>query len=232
MKVTRDVPANIPQAGPRTILRRDAAVSGFPPSRSQIEAQHQNIVISQMARERALSDALSIAQMSFSIIQQAMEVSSRLRNIASRSMTSGTVDMAELQVAISQIPEGVRDSGRSFSAPVQTMPAPIEAPVQDTAADTARLRAIAENMAGGAVPQASEFDYLQKRFSGRAAEIEASISEISGEMGLISGGYGSLVAKNPPGVSLAADSILSRPGQALVSQGNISHEAVNHLLRV
>ncbi len=231
MKVTRDVPASIPQAGPRTVQRRDDAIPGSSSSRSQIEAQHQNLVISQMARERALSDALSIAQMSFSIIQQAMEVSSRLRNIASQSMTSGRVDMAELQVAISQIPEGIRDSGRSISSPVQTAPAPMELPATETAADTVRLRGIAENMTGGTIPQAGEFDDLQKRLSGRASVIEKNIAEISREMGLISGNYGSLASGSPERISLASDSILSRPGQALISQGNISHDAVNHLLR-
>jgi hypothetical protein len=55
------------------------------------------------SNSRALNEALSIAQISQSVINRAMTLSMRLKNIASSAMHTGTVDQQELGITMSQL---------------------------------------------------------------------------------------------------------------------------------
>lgn len=121
MKITADVNSIIPgginikqSAGvlSRNIKRRNQTA---PTSRN-----FQNSFISRLQRERAFGDALSIAQMSNSIIQKVMNVTSRLRSIALQAFRGSGVKADDLNQALSQIDNLIGEYGESVSKPVIT----------------------------------------------------------------------------------------------------------------
>ena len=235
MKVTMDVPGAMPQPGPRAIPQRpvnSGAVQSVPLSSNQTTIQQQNMIVSQLSRERALSDALAIAQMSRSIVQRAIEVSSRLRNIAGQAMNTGRVDMVSLQTAISQIPEGLREMGKGVTIPMEAISssAGYNPDAVNAGPEIAQLENMSQNMAGGNVPGLPEFDSVQEKLADRGRDIEKLVGVIQNEMKEISGGYGETTAVTPDTVINTGRSITDKPVLALIAQGNLSHETVNRQL--
>ncbi len=121
MRITADVNSVIPNginvkqsAG---ILGRNAKRRSQPVPASQ---NIQNSLVSRLQRERALGDALSIAQMSQAVIQKAMNVTSRLRSIASQAFSGGGVNSADLNQVVSQIDNLIGEYGESVSLPAVT----------------------------------------------------------------------------------------------------------------
>ncbi len=71
-----------------------------------------------LQRDRAIADALAIAQSSRQIIQKAMDASYRLRAIAFEAMTTGRVNMDDLAVEVAGIRGDLAGYGESISVPV------------------------------------------------------------------------------------------------------------------
>src|SRR5574340_802427 len=103
MKINTDV---------NEIIFRQAKNNLISPKQSSIPASAGNYssspnisgeTLSSMDMERSLMEALSIAQMSQSILHKAMTVSTRLRNIVSQAFTTGKINTDELNRSISEI---------------------------------------------------------------------------------------------------------------------------------
>ncbi len=118
MRITADVNSVIPgginvkqSAG---VLNRKAGIKKQPvPASKSI----QSSFVSRLQRERALGDALSIAQMSQSVIQKAMNVTSRLRSIASQAFGGSGVNTEDLNRVLSQIDNIIGEYGESVPTP-------------------------------------------------------------------------------------------------------------------
>ena len=121
MKITTDVNDIFPQRVNTSSFKRNIKIT------SQVSANRANIsntlrhsISSMASRERSLNDALSIAHMSQSIIQKAMNISSKLRSIALNAMSTGRVNIPELNQALTEIDFSMREYGEKIVAPAQS----------------------------------------------------------------------------------------------------------------
>jgi len=105
-------------------------------------------------QERAMNEAMAIAHMSHVLVQKAMEISGRLRSIAMRAMSTGSIDTAELGDAVSSI-------NASFSAFGEHIPSP--AGTVGKSMDS--LKSIASSMNEGTIPDMKDFDNLDRRLA-------------------------------------------------------------------
>jgi hypothetical protein len=121
MRITADmnsvIPGGINVNQSVRVLNRNAKRRSAPVPTSQ---NIQNSLVSRLQRERTLGDALSIAQMSHSVIQKAMNVTSRLRSLASQAFSGSSVNADDLNQVLSQIDNLIGEYGESVSIPAVT----------------------------------------------------------------------------------------------------------------
>ncbi|HOP61978.1 MAG TPA: hypothetical protein PK358_06275 [Spirochaetota bacterium] len=115
MKITTDV--NFAGSRPaRDAVARISTRSGA--GKAESDRAFAENFSEKLKRDRAMADALAIAQSSRQIIQKAMDASSRLRSIAFQAMTTGKVNMDDLNMEIAGLREAFAGSGESVAIPV------------------------------------------------------------------------------------------------------------------
>jgi len=201
--------------------------------KNRLMDQHlQQSILSRLNMERTLGDALSIAQVSRSLIQKAMEVSSRLRNIAASAMTSGNIDTEELDNAMSDISSSMGRFGESVTAPVHTFKDADERSFRIDSVDRemGRVKDLAGKMAEGNIPSSREFDLAASDLTEKNEALGLTIDRIRESMVTVAGQYGDNSGSDIDAVvgGLVKD-IGSNPESALMAQGNISPDVANSI---
>lgn len=178
-------------------------------------------------RDRAMIDALAIAQTSRQLVQKAMDASSRLRAIAFEAMTSGSVNVEELSYEVSGIQGTLALYGESISVPVdRSSPA---------AADTGgvitgsfqKLSAYAGELLAGNRVNPDVFEGVDRELKPVAAALDGQISVyssgISGTKARTAGvDYNSLNR-------ITADMITGNPATGMAAQGRLNTEVTRML---
>ena len=188
--------------------------------KSEVHSLNNNAGLPQ---NKAMSDALAIAQMSRDIMQRAMEAVSRLKSIAGQTMMTGSVNMAELEVAAGLIPDGL-DANSRFT-PMSKAELPIQVEVLNTNTDVEQVKILAQDTSSGVKPE--RFDAMQGRLNERASEIDKIIEVLSHEM---SETGKSFISENVQSASVLKDKIANNSQQAIAAQGNINSSAIMHHL--
>ncbi len=191
------------------------------------------------AGERRMTEALSIAQMAQHVLQRAVEISSRLRNMAIDAMVSRRIDYegitglsAELSAALAEY------TGRFGMEALPTAalsPKPVRGSGAMKAADGeirsafAEMSAVTEDIREGRAVDTSRLDGLQARLKDSFADTEKTVARLT-RMGLeMVREYGSGVGvdREYAGMStVVRESISSDSKAALIAQGNINRETV------
>ncbi len=226
MKISTDINEIIPQTSRLTarIHRNPTELMDIPVSNNINSAVNQGI-LQKMNMERSYGEALSISQMSQSIIQKAMNISSRLRSIASQAFTTGKMDMAELSHSISEIDSTMKSYGEKVIMPVQFTAN------RDPARDMEKINLTLKNMKNLASDMKSGNHVDNGHLNKIDSELNRYNSEFSGKIKKYSDAMNIMVQEYPAGGSTeikyqSADvikKIETSPGDAMQAQGNISH---------
>ena len=175
-----------------------------------------------LQRDRAMADALAIAQSSRQIVQKAIEASSRLRAIAFEAMTTGRVDMEQLNVEISGIQGVFAGQGETVSVPVdRSSPAAIRTG-ETLSAGIQKLNSYAGDLKEGRKVDPELFASVTSELKPAADEIDARITSIVSQFSgvRISNSSTDYVQLN----SSTAGLIAGNPSISMNAQGNISTE--------
>ncbi|PKL41331.1 MAG: hypothetical protein CVV44_01465 [Spirochaetae bacterium HGW-Spirochaetae-1] len=214
---------NMPQGGPVSKSTQDRL----------FDHQVQQSILARLAMERSMGDALSIAQVSQSLIQKAIIISAQLRNIASQAMIEGKIDQAALSQAVSEIPGDVQREEPAVAAQLQRV---INIPAAEmgrinAAGEIEEMRKIGEAMTLGTIPSVVGFDALDGRLQGKSRGAGEIISKLQEMMGKTLAEYPSgTEGVMTPVSARTAQNIVEYPKTALIAQGNLAREAVNTIL--
>jgi len=223
MKVTPDVTSNqarrVSADGPHNVKGAKNAVNS--PQNRAANLELQQGISNRLSMDRSLADALSIAQVSASLVQKAIVVSSRLRNIAAEALASGRIDTAALEETVSQIPADLeRFSDVMPGHPRVNMDAGTARTVNvsDILAETA---GVAENIRQGNIPGEEIFNRLDDNLVAR----QRDLGEVAAGLENRIGARGPVFKDVTPNLTgSTVETIIGKPGDALAAQGNVIAE--------
>ena len=184
--------------------------------------------------QRSLGDAMSIAQISQNLIQRALSISIKLKNIANDAISTGKIDMQGLNEALTDINNTLGGVGEVVTTPVKSSAAPtvknIEIP--DLANEIRAVRHIAMNIKNGRPDQTGEFDALDKNLY---VKLDINATAQKKIAALINSAASDYAAPAPDARELTArikTSMDDNPQSALAVQGNISHHAAARFFKI
>ena len=231
MKIGTDVTSLYPRTA-RDIKSRGGQRpgAGAPAAGGITDLQFIQSMTTRLQAERTLGGALTIAVMSRNIIHKAMEVSARLRSIASQAMMSGRIDADEVGRAVAEINTALGNYGEGGVMPVR--PAADMVPeVPDISGDINTLREIASTMRGGVNPDYAVLDNLDRGLSEKLEVTDSSIRQIQDSLTQVVSMYrvdDEIVPEDTAGrviIELTRD-----PASAIRVQGNVSRDSAARLL--
>ena len=188
---------------------------------------------SRLRIERSLGDALSIAQMSQNVIQRAMAVSLRLKNIASTAIASGNVNTQALNEALSDIRSTLSNFGEQVPNPVQlyTIPSAKIVEMPDIRSEMKSIRDITNNLENGNYAQASRIESVYGALNDKLKAFRVTEDNINALMKDMTAGYiPNDRARSGELTSHLKAVIVANPEYALAAQGNINHNAAGRLM--
>ena len=226
MKITTDVNyAGMRPAGGVSSRVQVSSTVNTPVQNSQLTGE----ITAKLQRDRAMIDALTIAQSSRALIQKAMDISARMRTIAFQAMTTGSVNVQELGTEIAGIQGTMQTYGEIVSVPVSNTAgrsaAPDEFVKQLKTMDTA-----AGQLAEGTKVDPESFSEISRSLTVISSGTDKRIADISSTLGLSE--KTTTVIDNVIPVSRAANMIVTNPEMSLTVQGNINPEVVKSLTAV
>lgn len=190
--------------------------------------QLTNDMTARLQRDRAMMDALTIAQSSRALIQKAMDISARMRTIAYQAMTTGSVNVQELGNEISSIQGTMQTYGEIVSVPVSdsgtrnVLPPEFENQVK-------RLNTGSEQLASGGRVDPEFFTQVRGNLASIASDTDNKIRDMAAQLGV---SVKSMSAELSGGTAAAAEMIVTNPEMSLTVQGNINPEVVKSLTAV
>jgi hypothetical protein len=190
-------------------------------------------LVSRLGIERSLGDALSIAQMSQSVIERALAISSRLKSIAAGAMVTGKINAPELDQAFNEIKSALGGYGEQPYSParIQTQPSVKIVELPDINPDIKSLRDAAKGLQEGNYPRAESMESLRRSLNEKLSSFRASEEKITEMMRETASGYvrnnriqsGELTSRVSAG-------ILANPELALTAQGNINNRVTDRFI--
>lgn len=231
MKVTPDVTSTnlrpLQKDAGRIESRKNSINS---PSNRAVSQDLQQSLGNRLSMDRTLVDALTVAQVSTSLVQKAMVVSSRLRNIAAEALAGGGIDSTALQETVAQIPEGINRFGSTVQPPPR-VPSERDIPGGETAFPASAietLRSTAAGLAEGRAPGNEVFDRVDAQLREGETALQGRVESFRSE---IYQATGVTMDENPSAtVEQMAAAITGAPGNALTAQGNIIAEVAADLI--
>lgn len=188
---------------------------------------------SRLRIERSLGDALSIAQMSQNVIQRAVAVSLRLKNIASAAIASGNVNTQALNEALSDIRSTLSNFGEQVPNPVQlyTILSAKIVEMPDIRNEMKSIRDITHNLENGNYVQASRIDSVNGTLNDKLKAFRVAEDTITALMREMTAGFApNARVRSSELASQVKAVIIANPEYALAAQGNINHNAAGRLM--
>jgi hypothetical protein len=183
--------------------------------------------------ERALGDALSIAQMSQDIIQRAMTISLQLKSIAASAIASGRINQTELSQALSEMRTALGRYGEDIPPPAQasSLRSARVPDMPDISAELKSLRDVATDMNNGTIDRAAALDGVTRGLGAKLTAFRTAGDAIAAQMreSSTAGAAGEQVPLHEL-VSRIKGHIAANPASALSAQGNINYTAADRLM--
>jgi hypothetical protein len=196
---------------------------------------HPRITAGQPAKagvmDRALGEALGIAQLSQNIIQRALTVSMRLRSIAASAVITGSVNDSALSEAMSDIRGVLEDYGERLPSPPRTAPSGAGIELPDIRGPVGALRDVAVALGRGEHRQERALDDINGGLAERAITLSRSEDTLVRLMG---NGRSVEVLDETSANRLATSAvnfITVSPSSAVMAQGNISLAYADRLIK-
>jgi len=194
------------------------------PNNENLNAKISQDLISKMQRDRAMVDALTIAQSSRDIIQKALNISSQLMGLVSDAMATGRVNKDQLSNHIQNINSIIGNYGAIVSTPITGDIRPQVSNEQIRVNENFnQLRNVAIDIqAGKSAPK--NFEQMTKNLKTIVSELDVKINNYLKDLGSTSGNNNFQELNRSTGAI-----ILNNPAYALQTQGNINYEITRKL---
>jgi hypothetical protein len=184
----------------------------------------QQTMLNRLQRERALGDALSVAQMSRSLIQKAIIISSQLRSIASQALTPGGIDQNELNQVVSTIDSSMQQFGEIILPPVTIQTVNIDIPVPIENLDQMREYSVGLGDTSDLFP----LDKIDNDLLVKQNIADKSIELLTTDMrGIVPPETKSI---NENDILAISQKVIFNPQQSLSVQGNLQQDIIGQLL--
>lgn len=180
---------------------------------------------SAMNMERSYMEALSIAQMSQSIIQKAMTISTRLRSIVSEAFTTGRINTDELKSSLTQIDSTIQEYGEKVVMPAAVNRNSAAIPhTAETAESLKQLKNTALELQNRGTVQADKLASIDKSLEEGKNRTMAAVKGFQESLNYHLGQYpaGGVRELQKSGERIM-ELIGTNPINAMKTQGNISH---------
>lgn len=186
---------------------------------------------SSLNMEKALNDALTIAQASQNVIQKAINLSAKLRSIAADAINSGKVDSIELNEALSSIKSDMKSYGEVVNAPVMNSTSAKEIQPPDIKNEITYLKSHIDTINSNKNRNSSGLDEVIKTLQIKSDLGRAAIQSIHGKL---NGIYSDIQNRNgtdpQSAVTALKKSITSEPQISIYAQGNINRDSSEKIL--
>lgn len=219
MKITTDVNPAAVKGGGGILPHASAETRNINAS----DAKLSQDIIAKLQRDKAMIDALAIAQSSRDLVQKAINVSTRMMSLASEAMVSGHVDTAELAGQMSSLNGSMGNFGERVAIPVENGRMPAGQEQQKIRENFQRLNSRAEEMMSGKPVDKKVFEPIQSDLKSIASGIDAGIKTLSSELGIPKGAV-TFNSDYPKLNSSTAGIVVHNPDKALRVQGNINYD--------
>ncbi len=188
-------------------------------------------VVTGLQSGRNLANALTIAHTAQALISKALEVSSRLRNMAGQVIATGNADYREVTAAMSEMKTAIASSpGRSVQPLV--LPPLAQGAAQDVSPthEIELLGDIAEDMRSGRPVVQERFDRIDAALADRERRVHAYREAVEREIGVV-GRTGAGADFNPEQAMGAVQSFLrNQPDAAAGLHLPLQRETVQAVL--
>lgn len=191
--------------------------------------QLTDAISAKLQHDKAMVDALTIAQSSRALVQKAMDISARMMTIAFQAMTTGSVNTQQLGTEIAGIQGTMQTYGEIVSVPISNS-AGREVLPPEFAKQVNNMGTAAEHLASGGKVDPEIFAKINSSLTTIAADTEKKTADIAAALGLSGNNTAALKSSIP--ASRAADMIVTNPEMSLTVQGNINPEIVKSLTAV
>ncbi|MDY6933216.1 MAG: hypothetical protein SVZ03_03220 [Spirochaetota bacterium] len=224
--------------------RRGAGVA--PPDKrvansNRITPQIHESVSTNASRGRELIDAFIIANMAQVFINKALEISSRLRNIASEAITGGKIEytefsevMSSIKISLSEMNEGMvntvdlanvenRGIGNGDEDIINSLP-PIKSEID-------KLNILSSELESGGRPELNRIDILSDNLSNKAILVENLLSNARNTIiDPMSNYYYNPNTDYSKSLGQIGRELIENPNIAIRTQGNVNPEMLRSLL--
>ncbi|HSV96653.1 MAG TPA: hypothetical protein VLM75_06930 [Spirochaetota bacterium] len=200
-------------------------------------------VSDRQAGESRMTEALSIAQMARHVLQRAVEISSRLRNMAMEAMASRRVDYVGIAGVSAELSSALGEYAGKFgmtALPVAALdPQPqggtggVKALHAEIGAALKEMSAYAAEINKGKEVDTSRLDILRARLQDRFADAEKTVALFASRGLDMAREYAPGGAQGDfAGMRMLVQESIGRDSKAaLIAQGNINRETVTVLLQ-
>jgi hypothetical protein len=172
---------------------------------------------------KSVGDALSIAQMSQSLIQRALSISSRLNSIAQDAISTGKINVQEINETLSDIKNTLGGYEETMANPVQALALP------DIAGEIQTVKDIAAELKKGAIVNTERMDSLNKSLNEKFMAFRTIEERFAGMMDQSATGYPAGIVNSRELISSIKTEMEKNPAHAIAVQGNIQRLAAGKL---
>jgi hypothetical protein len=218
MKITTDL-SQVLSTRPQAQIPRSPQIASAR-QQEQMQVRIDQSITDRLTMERSLNDAMSITQMSHTLLQKAMVVSSRLRSVAEQTIVSGRTDSGELQTAMAEIQGAMQQYGERIAAPAVQAQEGVQ-----------RVIAAAGAYQAGTAPGTQELNAIDRQLSGGLAETGRTVEQLQERLQALARSLPEPEGFNPGSAGPETARMITENGTlALNVQGHISREATARLI--
>jgi len=187
-----------------------------------LKMQHGEL--NRLQKERAFGDALSVAQMSRSLIQKAIVISSQLQSIASQALSQGGINQNELSQVVSSIDSSLQQFGEKITPPITSQA--VKVPIPDPIDNMNQMKQYATTLPGSG--DITPLEKIHQDLLGKEKLVGEKIDDISTDMRAIVPQQRDKITGND--VLPISQQVGLNPSEALRVQGNLQQEIIGQLV--
>ncbi|MCP4761358.1 MAG: hypothetical protein GY870_06225 [archaeon] len=202
--------------------------------------KQSNPIIQNQSHARSLIDAMVISQMAQSLVHKAIQISSRLKNVAMEAITSGKTKGDELRIALSETRNSFNKMNESFIPAVTDFSTAYSPEVQQGKRITIELPQLKKEvdllnefeneLSSGIKPDLNKIEIISNSLQEKTSSIDTTINQLGISLGTENKDYNeSFNTDYPDLVKKMKSQILEIPDNAFISQGNLNPEMAKSL---
>jgi hypothetical protein len=205
-------------------------------SKTNLTREISSSTLQNLSQKRSFVDAVIITQIAQDFFQKAILISSKLKNLAAETLTTGKIKETELNdtlqgiSSLNKIQDGFAAASTvQNNANLNHVGVIIQIPQIQMKEDIDSLKEFANDLTAGNI-NLKKIDRINENLSNKASAAGNSFKQFITKLSVPESIVADSVVKFPELSQNTVSQIAKYPQAALISQGNINYEAVKNLL--